>query len=170
MLLAVTMALFACKKAPASRFGRHRYDEGSAEYNEQTKTTEALTKLTAIRGGAFAYFESTRDTQFPALPIPPTPPLGTCCKNPKHRCDADPALWDTPAWRELRFAMEDPHRYSYAFRASGTGKAATFTVDAYGDLDCDGVYSTFELFGSVGTASWGNSYVNGDVSIVDELE
>ena len=30
---------------------------------------------------------------------------------------------------------------------SGTGADAKFTVAAYADLDCDGVYSTFERYG-----------------------
>jgi hypothetical protein len=43
----------------------------------------------------------------------------------------------------LQFSVDDPHYYSYAYKVDGK----KFTVSAYGDLDCDGEYSTFEMSG-----------------------
>ncbi len=43
----------------------------------------------------------------------------------------------------------DPQRYAYEFVSSGTGTAAAFTARAHGDLDGDGVFSTFERAASV---------------------
>lgn len=57
----------------------------------------------------------------------------------------NPTQWDTPGWRALNFATFGTHRYRYAF----TADAAGFTARAIGDLDCDGVTSTFETIGRV---------------------
>lgn len=58
-------------------------------------------------------------------------------------------LWDVNTWESLNFAMSDPFRYSYQYDSSGTGYDATFTASAFGNLDCDDVYSTFTRVGYV---------------------
>ena len=57
----------------------------------------------------------------------------------------DPRHWDSPGWQALNFATYDSHRYRYAFDSGPDG----FTARAIGDLDCDGVTSTFETIGRV---------------------
>ena len=52
-------------------------------------------------------------------------------------------------WMSLNFAMSDPQYYSYQYDSSGTEVGATFTATAFGDLDCDGVLSTFQRTGRV---------------------
>jgi hypothetical protein len=37
----------------------------------------------------------------------------------------------------------------YQFDSEGTGVGAAFTVSAFGDVDCDGIYSTFIRVGEV---------------------
>jgi type IV pilus assembly protein PilA len=74
--------------------------------------------------------------------VGPTPPLGTCCAE-GEKCMPDTQLWEHPTWKALDFAMLDPHRYSYEF----VNKGSSYEIKAYGDLDCDGVYSTFVLPG-----------------------
>lgn len=71
----------------------------------------------------------------------PTPPLGTCCQQ-GGTCQPNPAWWNAEPWKSLHFAVDEPHRYSYEYRAETDGG---FTVLAYGDLDCDGTYSTFSM-------------------------
>ncbi len=80
-----------------------------------------------------------------------TPPLGACCASPEKRCAPDPAVWTHPVWQALKFSMDEPHYYSYTYAASGTDVEAQYTVGAIGDLDCDGVYSTFEMVGRIGS-------------------
>ncbi len=57
--------------------------------------------------------------------------------------------WDTPTWQALAFAIDDPHWYSYQYDSSGVGSNAMFTARAVGDLDGDGVLSTFERSGGL---------------------
>lgn len=57
----------------------------------------------------------------------------------------DPSQWDSPGWQALNFATYNTHRYRYVFDSGPDG----FTARAIGDLDCDGVTSTFEAIGRV---------------------
>ncbi len=114
----------------------------------QVEPTEGLDK---IRSGARHFFESERyDSQGNLLPkrfprsVPPTPSKPNC-----EKAVTANARWGMPGWQELRFAITEPHYYSFEFHSAGTGSASVFTARARGDLDCDGVLSTFELRGSI---------------------
>jgi hypothetical protein len=44
--------------------------------------------------------------------------------------------------------MNYSHLFMYEFASNGkSGAAARFTASAYADLDCDGIFSTFERHG-----------------------
>jgi len=60
-----------------------------------------------------------------------------------------PGTWDTPTWRTLDFTFDGPHAYSFAFESSNGEARSTFTARARGDLDGDGVTSSFSISGSV---------------------
>lgn len=53
----------------------------------------------------------------------------------------------------LKFSMDQPQYYSYNYTASGTTGAQgdTFTAVAQGDLNGDGVKSTFQVGGAIGS-------------------
>jgi hypothetical protein len=72
---------------------------------------------------------------------PHLPPRGVKAVDPT-------GTWDIPEWNALRFAAAPegvPHAYSFSLDSHGSGVVAR----ARGDLDGDGVLSTFELRGSV---------------------
>lgn len=58
-----------------------------------------------------------------------------------------PGAWDHPTWRMLDFRMLEPHNFAYEFESTAARNSATFVARAHGDLDGDGVTSTFELGG-----------------------
>ena len=60
-----------------------------------------------------------------------------------------PGTWDTPTWRSLDFGFDAPHAYAFAFESSTSEGRATFTARARGDLDGDGVTSSFSISGSI---------------------
>jgi hypothetical protein len=133
---------------------------GFDEYARKSKSIEAKVSLKRLHRSALeAGLEERAEpgslqTAAPALPEPsagPTPPLGTCCKGDKGRCAPDPSLWAGPPWTQLLFSMDDPHYYSYEYKVDPA--ARTFTVSAYGDLDCDGTYSTFSMSGKLDGAA-----------------
>lgn len=125
------------------------------KYIRKSKTAEARMFLRKMESGARYYWDSGELGSMEAAPpkfpesVGPTPPLGTCCEDPSGTCQPDENLWNHPSWVALDMFMMDPHYYSYEFRSTSTdGEGyATFEVLAYGDLDCDGTYSTFRMAG-----------------------
>ena len=83
--------------------------------------------------------------------------LRTCCAA-GGKCAPTTTYWETPTWIALSFGAPDPHCYHYAYTVEGNpGLGDSVPVDgsnrywgiAYGDLDCDGVYSTFTAYGEI---------------------
>jgi prepilin-type N-terminal cleavage/methylation domain-containing protein len=130
------------------------------KYTLKAKTAEAVQNVKKIYEGARTYFvEEANDRgstvpiakQFPASGLAATtsPVIDSCCTQPSYKCAPDPALWTDPTWQALKFAMVDPHYYWYSYTASGLDFASRFSADAYGNLDCDALFSTFEVVGAV---------------------
>lgn len=121
-------------------------------YLRRSKTTEAVDKLAYLFRQSSVYITAERvgrgmggavlAVQFPSTQAltPATVPAGVRTLTPA-------ASWDTPTWQALSFAISDPHYYAYAYDSAGTGTSAQFTARAVGDLDGDGVTSTFERAG-----------------------
>lgn len=83
---------------------------------------------------------------------PPTPPRG--------HCETDsPGTWEQqPTWSALDFRPAPPgapHCFAFSFDSSLSPQRSLFRADAHGDLDGDGIVSTFEVTGH---------YVEGDPS------
>ena len=92
-----------------------------------------------------------------------TPPLSVdCSAGPEGRCvpssgaAAGPGEYsieqwtDNEVWSGLNFMQEDSHYFHYRFVAKneGTGYGeCQFTIQAFGDLDGDGIFSTYERAG-----------------------
>jgi hypothetical protein len=57
--------------------------------------------------------------------------------------------WQGQGWQELNFSVDDPFYFNYKYSSSGTDEASQFTAHAFGDLDCDDEWSTYERAGSV---------------------
>jgi hypothetical protein len=80
---------------------------------------------------------------FPAsAPLTPSDvPRGTRAEDPQ-------GVWEHPTWRALSFGFDHPHAFSFAFDSTqGPGGQSHFRAVAQGDLDGDGVTSTFEVKG-----------------------
>lgn len=107
--------------------------------------------LDRIKNGARAFYQNPRHDQ-QGQRLPARFPRSTARTPAAPRCEklaTPPGRWQAPGWKELQFAIEEPHYYSFEFLSSGSGLGAVFTARSYGDLDCDGTLSTFELRGSV---------------------
>ncbi len=85
-----------------------------------------------------------------AQAFPPSTAL-TPAAPPRGRCEADPpGTWDQPTWRALDFqpAPEGaPHCFAFSFDSTLSPARSAFRGDAHGDLDGDGIVSTFEITG-----------------------
>lgn len=144
----------------------------------KSRTAEATINLRRLHDGARAYYMEQGvgrasfvelGGQFPATPDPDiVPQKGSCCDQPGWKCSPDPNLWTGETWQVLNFAVTDPHYFSYKYENESVGTALEFKVAAYGDLDCDNTYSTFEMKGEVAA----DGSVNGKVAVwkKNELE
>lgn len=124
------------------------------------EAVEARQMLDLIKKGSAAYYSSPRveagtgrqvECQFPAS-TGLTPALVNgkhpcCAGGDKASCAAAPDNWNNPTWSALMFQLNSNHYYAYKYESSGVYGAAKFTATAYGDLDCDGNWSTFVLNG-----------------------
>lgn len=60
-----------------------------------------------------------------------------------------PRVWEHPTWQALGFSFDHAHAFSFSFDSSESEGVPTFRATAHGDLDGDGVVSTFEVVGVV---------------------
>lgn len=107
-----------------------------------SRFVEPTEGLARIQSAALAYAETNGRFPDSAPMTPPSPPRG------KKEADP-PGTWDSPAWRTLDFRPAPdgiPHAYAFVFDSTG----ATFVARAHGDLDGDGIVSTFEVRGAIG--------------------
>ena len=123
------------------------------KYLRQAKTAEAPPNLKKIYDAAATYFEkehTKRDGTAIARQFPTSvglTPSQSCCSQTGGKCrNTD---WSNATWRELKFAIDDPHYFQYAFVSTGTKTNSKFTARAEADLDCDGVLSTYERAATV---------------------
>ncbi len=111
-----------------------------------SRFSEPVHGLEHLGAAAVAYSVSRPTEQA----FPPSAPL-TPGSVPRGEQVVDPpALWNAPTWRALDFrpALEgDPHAFAFGFDSTGAAGRSTFVAHAHGDLDGDGVTSTFEVRG-----------------------
>jgi hypothetical protein len=84
-------------------------------------------------------------------PFPAGAPL-TPGAPPRGHCNIDPPdAWDNPTWIALDLFRPappgTPHCFAFGFDSALSPAKSTFRAHAHGDLDGDGVYSTFEVTG-----------------------
>ena len=119
---------------------------GFIGYVRESKTAEVESNLRSIYVGAANYYMQEHagptgivSSQFPAYaPRRPAVP-----SDQKQVTDFS----SDPSWVAIGFTPMDPLYYSYEFQPGPDGRS--FVARAYGDLDADGVLSTFELHASV---------------------
>ena len=179
MIVAV-LALVGCKDDKGDEVKEGKGGQSKAAL--QGKTVEAIDNLDRIYKGAADYFMTPRVSQM-GEPVPcqfPATTEFTPGKNCNDKavdddedgsCDANPSAWDNATWAALRFEITDPHYYVYSFNSAGELAEATFTISAFGDLDGDGVMSTFQRTGKAASADGFCDLTRGAVmSVKDELE
>ena len=129
-------------------------------YVKRSKSAEALGNLGKLMQGENAYFwQSTTVTSVGFASAGPTPAGAPG----SAKFPAQPTSFVSDSgWSALGFALEN--RFYYQYQA--TGSPTAFTASAQGDLDGDGIRSTFSYNGA---ATNGEVQVN-PVVIVNELE
>ncbi len=131
---------------------------GVRSYIAASKTAEALNSIGQIsRSASTAYDADDPVTGVPrkalcgsaSHPVPVSVTMVSARKYQSGMTD-----WtDSPGrgWSCLEFEMTMPQYYQYDYRVTGTGSVPgdKYTAVAHGDLDGDGVTSSFELDGEI---------------------
>lgn len=112
----------------------------------ESRFVEPVDGLRQIGESAVAYGHAHPVSQGFPPSAPMTPPLP-----PRGHCEADPpGAWDQPTWTTLDFRPAPPgvpHCFAFGFDSTMSATRAVFRADAHGDLDGDGLLSTFEVTG-----------------------
>ena len=126
------------------------------KYIRRSKTSEATMNLRKLFDSSASYFSrehASRTGKIPERQFPDpnqlTPTTGFCSDNPAEKFVPMKTYWESRTWQALNFALADPHYYKYQYASSGTDSASKFTARAIGDLNCNGIFSTFERIGTV---------------------
>jgi hypothetical protein len=110
-----------------------------------SKLSEPIDGLDRIVTNAVAYAE----VHAQQISFPPSAPL-TPAQVPRGVRAADPPeAWEHLTWKCLDFGFKDPHAFAFQFTSEldETTQVMRFTATARGDLDGDGMLSTFEVKG-----------------------
>jgi prepilin-type N-terminal cleavage/methylation domain-containing protein len=126
-------------------------------YIRRSKTTEATMNLRKLFDSSIAYYNAQPKSDPTGAPLPvafpdsiaATPAANSCCGQPGDKCKPAPATFAANTWQALNFSVDDPFYYWYQYDSSGTAATSVFTAWAFGNLNCDTVYSTFARSGSV---------------------
>ncbi|MCA9539283.1 MAG: hypothetical protein KC620_10380, partial [Myxococcales bacterium] len=130
------------------------------KYIRRSKAAEARMRVRSI---AMAAQLASMDGKLPAA-APLTPEADPCANGDDGQM-VTAESFAHPTWQALGFAPEGKLFYRYAFEPTADGKG--FTARAVGDLDCDGVASTFEVTGAPDES--GELSIS-PINVTDELE
>ncbi len=175
--LCLIVSALACTSTACDRFGPTSYDPSDhpdrnpthpappatpaeSDEAEREADAEAALNLARIRDGAVSYFSLEFVTmtgeiipaQFPASAIetPARAAIAAACDGSEGFIDPDVHRWhDVPTWEGLQFTVNQPHRLTYAFTSQGRTNEATFTASAFGDIDCNGNTTEWQIHGRV---------------------
>lgn len=112
---------------------------------KKAKKSEAAIQLKKIGDKAKEDWATRSALPPKAAPLTPATPCCTQDFDNRRRCAVQNSDWDTPAWRDLDFAMDEDFLYQYSYTPTKNGFVAT----AVGDLDCDGTTIEYKLEGRV---------------------
>ncbi len=149
---------------------------GYIRYVRRSKTSEALTAIPAIYRGVTAYYQTehtTRSGGIVTANLPnTTPAVPTSLSSVAGTTYAPSATdWDDATWQAVSFSISSPMRFQYQYCKTTSGGpnacqststvGTSFEVYARGDLDGDGIPSTFVRAGipGVGTEVAGSSSI-----------
>ncbi len=112
------------------------------KYVRRSKSVEATMNVRKLFDSEVAYYETHHALSPSAGEW--TPSVG-CCQGAGQKCAPNKENFSAPGFTALDFSIDDPFYYQYRITTTKTG----FTVEARGDLDCDGIYSLFRREGTI---------------------
>jgi Tfp pilus assembly protein PilE len=128
---------------------------GVAKYLRHSKTAEAIASTAAIAQAACVYYNESDQNQpagtksdaakamrhFPPSTRAPVPASMEDVRG--KRFQSALGDWTVSPWHDMDFKISTPQFYAYSFESQGAGPNAVATAIAHGDLDGNGITSTF---------------------------
>lgn len=122
------------------------------KYLRRAKTSEARGALELLQARVTSYYVQRARRGLRRFRFPKstgwTPTKG-CCRGASDKCPLDPRAFSHRTWRALDYTPTQAHYFQLRLTSKGRGRSATVTIEARGDLDCDGEYSTFTVIGNI---------------------
>jgi prepilin-type N-terminal cleavage/methylation domain-containing protein len=111
---------------------------------KKSKTSEVRVQLHKMMQATRTYY--VQNSSFPGT-IAITPNQSCCFQNynNKKQCQPVHADWAVPTWQALDFEITEGFYFQYLYANLGN----VFVAEAFGDLDCDGVFSFYEAVGQI---------------------
>jgi len=99
-----------------------------------SRTAEATENIARIAQAAVTHLNDPKQKPLAAAPLtPPIVPRGSPASD-------TPGAWEHPSWQALGFSLDESHWYAYRVEV----EERVVRVVAQGDLDGDGILSTYE--------------------------
>ncbi|MBL8605247.1 MAG: prepilin-type N-terminal cleavage/methylation domain-containing protein [Myxococcales bacterium] len=150
MIVVVILGILAAVAIPA--FSR---------YIKRSKTAEASGNISKVYQGQTVYFTQSAEAGAATFVNAPAGPATSLPAN-GNKFTANPAYWTAEAnWNAIGFSLDGPHYYQYA----SPGNTGAFTAQAIGNIDGDGVNSTFARSATIvaGEVQGGNMAVTAEL-------
>ncbi len=169
---AFTKYIAKSKTSEAKQFIKKIYDGARTYYQEPNYGTKSITPTppqfpgtdaasavagTPVAGATAAATATHADAIAAGANTLTHVSADDCCLagGDAEKCTPDTGLWEEPTWVALQFSVEDPAFYGYGYLRGDPGVAGAtvtadddgFTASAIGDLNCDGILSSFQLYG-----------------------
>lgn len=135
----------ASGEGPSNPFSEYQAKSMAAEAKLMVRTLQDQADLYVTDGGFRGADSLTLEVGVLPPSAGPTPALGSCCKLPNGTCEVGDAFAKSEAWQAYTFSPSGSVRYTYETKSEGD----KITIRAMGDLDCDGVFSTYESIGQL---------------------
>ena len=153
---------------------------GLSRYLKHAKSMDGVSSATAIAQAAAQYYNDS-DAKQPAGTKPDSAkamrhfPASSRTSVPADFNDVKGKLyqssigdWSVSPWLDMRFSLSTPQCYAYSFESQGSGPSAQATAEARGDIDGNGINSTFRV--SVAPDATATAKVDPNVVKVDPEE
>ncbi len=143
-------------------------------YIRRSKTSEATSNLKLMFTGAHAYYGKDRAEQGISGSSLENCTIGNAAASPATPSNVKQAFVENDEFDAINFELNDPVYYSYSVDSMGAGctqapsNTEVYTLRATGDLDGDGVLSTFEY--AVGSSAENELYKSAQVYTAQETE
>jgi prepilin-type N-terminal cleavage/methylation domain-containing protein len=153
---------------------------------KRARTSEAVGELQKMWTGSISYYESDHassggtmvNKQFPQHDVTAADGCGDffdtavvepdCCDQPGQHCAGNnDVYWKSPLWQALQFNLSDAHLYVPHFAAC-PDPTKNMWMEVWGDLDCDGLHSTFTRMANLGPTGDVEGYLT--PAVVNEIE